>query len=307
MTDGSPACARSALRASGYRASATFGDGLADDRRRGAGRSRSRPQDSHGQEQTCRAGGAVGRTRIRAGRLQRPGQAVYPGQGRRSARHQDHTRESFRRAASGTAQAELVALWIGQDVPVLVPWPTSTCRAPRASSRSSSSSTAAATASATTKASPATTSTGTTCACCSSRRSTRTRARSLPCRWCPCRPGRCGCIMRKRRTASGSRRWLSGSALASGRASNTGPAARSYCPPGGAIAGSYSIRQVPAAALSHASHHPGCRSVLLKQHRSHSRPRVRPPTAGTIAATGIAAATATRALGWGPSPAASTA
>ncbi len=121
MTDGSPACARSALRASGYRASATFGDGLADDRRRGAGRSRSRPQDSHGQEQTCRASEAVARTRIRAGGLQRPGQAVYPGQGRRSARHQDHTRESFRRAASGTAQAELVALWIGQDVPVLVP------------------------------------------------------------------------------------------------------------------------------------------------------------------------------------------
>src|SRR5712692_4706040 len=41
--------------------------------------------------------------------------------GRRPARHQDHTRESFRRAASGTAQAELVALWIGQDVPALVP------------------------------------------------------------------------------------------------------------------------------------------------------------------------------------------
>jgi hypothetical protein len=58
---------------------------------------------------------------IRAEGVRRPGQAVYLDQSRRPTRHQDHTRESFRRAASGTAQAELVALWIGQDVPVLVP------------------------------------------------------------------------------------------------------------------------------------------------------------------------------------------
>ncbi len=43
---------QAALRACGYGAPATFGDGLAVGHRRGAGDSRSRSQDSHGQDQT---------------------------------------------------------------------------------------------------------------------------------------------------------------------------------------------------------------------------------------------------------------
>ena len=117
---------------------AMFGDGLAGDHRRGAGGSRSRSEDSHGQDQTRRAGGAVGRTRLSEPRAcddrakpftwtKAAGQLATKITREKASGAQHQGRHRQNSLPSGSART--YQFWS--------PRPTSTCRAPMASRRSS--------------------------------------------------------------------------------------------------------------------------------------------------------------------------